>query len=340
LTRKLVGASAPPSAQPYALALAGLLRAQAVALREAVRELVGPEDVAGVHRIRLEGKRLRYLLEPLRDAEGLEAAQAVESLKGLQDLVGAWHDAQLFRQALARAIVEAAADRARWRSRGGGDADFRPGLLALDQLAAAEGAARYAALDEAHLRQKATPLLDEVYAVVAALEAGWGEPPEDEAEEEAAAAPPPAPERRLLLTRVPEGLEGSSEEVEQGWLPGDGPRESWGVVRSAEGEQHFRARPAGKGPPRIEAASRADFEAFWPLTAGRRLAKRTHLPVNRPGWRFDEYLDRPLVLAFTEVPDEGEPPEWLEPLLVREVTGERGYAEEALARRPPRKAKG
>ena len=39
------------------------------------------------------------------------------------------------------------------------------------------------------------------------------------------------------------------------------------------------------------------------------------------------------MLAVTELPDDGSAPDWLEPLLVREVTGERGYAEEMLARR-------
>jgi len=342
LTRRLVGAAVAPAPQPYALALAGLLRAQAVALREAVREVVGPEDVAAIHQVRIEGKRLRYLLEPLRGAPGADAGEAVAALKGLQELVGEWHDAQLFRQALARAQVEASADRARWRSRGGGEADFKPGLMALDQVAATEAAGRYAALEEAHLRRKATPLLDLVYAVVAALEAGWGEAPA-EAEDEGGpgqAAPPAPAERRLLLTGLPDGLDGTSEEVLQGWLPGEGARESWGVVRTAAGEQHFRTRPGGRGPARVEPAGRADFEAFWPLTAGRRVAKRSHLPASRPGWRFDEFLDRKLVLAVTELPDDGAAPDWLEPLLVREVTGERGYAEEALARRPVKRGGG
>ena len=342
VTRRLVGAAAQAAPQPYALVLAGLLRTQAVALREAIREVVGPEDVPAIHRIRLEAKRLRYLLEPLRGVEGADASEAVEALKGLQDLVGEWHDAQLFRQALARAQIEAAADRARWRSRGGGEADFRPGLLALDQQAAATAAERYSALQEAHLGRKATALLDRVYAVVAALEATWGEAEEAAATDQGPveAGPPPATERCLLLTGLPAGLDGASEEIEQGWMPGEGPRESWGLVRTAAGEQHFRIRSAGPGPARIEAASGADFETFWPLTAGRRIAKRTHLPVGKPGWRFDEFLDRKLVLAVTEAPDDGTTPDWLEPLLVREVTGERGYAEEALARRPLRRAGG
>ena len=266
-TRRLVGAAVAPAPQPFALALAGLLRAQAVALREAVREVVGPEDVAAIHQVRIEGKRLRYLLEPLRGAPGADAAEAVAALKGLQELVGEWHDAQLFRQALARAQVEAAADRARWRSRGGGEADFKPGLLALDQVAATEAAGRYAALDEAHLRRKATPLLDLVYAVVAALEAGWGAAaPEDEDEGgPGEAAPPAPPERRLLLTGLPEGLDGATEEVRAGLAAGRrGPRE------------------LGRGPHRRRGAA---LPRPRPPAAGRRASSRPAGPTSRPSGR-------------------------------------------------------
>jgi CHAD domain-containing protein len=334
LTRRLAR-PAPPlpgAADTFAAALAGLLRTQAVALREAVRAVVGPEDVAAIHRVRIEGKRLRYLLEPLRGVGEAGADDAVKALKRFQDLLGDWHDAQLAQGALQGALVEAAAERARWRGRGGGEADFRPGLLALELLAAARGAERYGRLQEEQLGVRATPLLDQVYAVVAALEARGGEPAEEQA--------PSPPERRFLLTGLPPEAGGEVEEIEQGWLPGDRGRESYGVVRSSAGEQHFRTRPAGRGPARPEPLSRADFEAFWPLTEGRRVARRSHLPASEPGWRFDEYLDRRLVLAVADPSQDGPPPAWLEPLLVRDVTGERGYQDEALARRPPRRSAG
>jgi hypothetical protein len=112
-----------------------------------------------------------------------------------------------------------------------------------------------------------------------------------------------------------------------------------GDTRPPLGEQWFRARAPARGRPgRVESVGRAEFETFWPLTEGRRIAKRRHLVAAAPGWRFDEYLDRPLVLAVAEEGNGEAPPPWLEPVVVREVSGERGYLDEALARRPPRRA--
>jgi CYTH domain-containing protein len=52
-------------------------------------------------------------------------------------------------------------------------------------------------------------------------------------------------------------------------------------------------------------------------------------------WEIDEYLDRELVLLEV-APPEGQAvaalPEWLEPYVVREVTGERDFTPRALAR--------
>jgi CHAD domain-containing protein len=327
LTRRLVRpapVAAPPAGTPASLAaaLAPLLRARAVALREALREVAGAEDASGLHLSRIEGKRLRYLLEPLRGVPGLGADEAVGALKGLQDLLGEWHDAHQATLALHAALAEAAADRARWRDRGGGDADFRPGLLALTRLAAARGAACWTRLEADHLGARSTPLLDLAYAVVAALEA----------RDAGAEAPPPL--RRLLLTGLPAEVSGGDVvEVEQGWLPGARPAERVGLVRAAGGERHFRTRGAAPEEP----LARSGFDALWPLTEGRRLAHRSHRAPAAPGWRFDEYLDRRLVLAVAEA-DGAASPAWLEPLSVREVTGERGYDDEALARRPTRRA--
>jgi CHAD domain-containing protein len=309
-------------AATLAAALAPLLRVRAAALREALRDAAGGETA--LHRARLEGKRLRYLLEPLRGVAGLPADEAVAALKGLQDLLGEWHDAYLAGQALHASVTEAAADRARWRERGLEDADFRPGLLGLERLAAARGAASRARLEAEHLGPRATPLIDLAYAVVAALEArGAGQE-----------APPPA--RRLLLTALPAEVAGGSvEEVEQGWLPAVRPPDRLGLVRGPGGERRFRARGAAAEEP----LGRADFEALWPLTEGRRLAHRSHRGAAGPGWRFDEYLDRRLVLAVAEA-EGASAPDWLEPLVVRDVTAERGYADEALARRPARRAPG
>jgi CHAD domain-containing protein len=338
LCRRLAAPAREPSgaAASFAGALAALLRARIVALREALRAVVGAEDTAGIHRVRIEGKRLRYLLEPLRGVPGADASEAVAALKELQEDVGQWHDAAQARVALASAVTEAAAERARWRGKGAPDADLRPGLLALARLAQMREASWYERLERDYLDGRATPLLDRAYAVVAALEARAA----GEAGEPGSEAPPAAgPERRLLLTALPPGAEaGEVEEHELGWLPGDRARECVGTVHSAAGEQHFRAVAARRPdrPPRVEPLSRADFEAFWPLTEGRRVLKRCRAVPGTAGWRLDEHLDRKLVLAVG-APGAGEPPAWLEPFLVRDVTGERGYADEALARRPVRR---
>jgi hypothetical protein len=88
----------------------------------------------------------------------------------------------------------------------------------------------------------------------------------------------------------------------------------------------------------VEGISKGDFEALWPLTEGRRIAKRRHLVASVPGWHFDAYLDRPLVLAVAEEGNPEAPPPWIEAVLVREVSAERGYLDEALARRPARRS--
>jgi CHAD domain-containing protein len=327
LTRRL---SAPPSTPgdapaTFAVVLAGVLRAQVLALREALGAVVGGEDAAGLHRARIEAKRLRYLLEPLRRMEGTGAEAAVEALKGLQELLGAWHDRHQARTVFAAALVEAAADRTR-RGRDAGSGDLRPGLLALDQLAAREAEALYATLAERYLAGRATAVLDLAYATAAALDAPAGEAPDE----------PPPGERRLLLAGLPAEVSGGAiEEVAQGWLPIAG--EHVGTVRSAAGERFFHVRAGGRAAT-LEVIGRADYEAWWPLTEGRRLHHRSHRLASLPGWRFDEFTDRKLVLAVVEPGGDPVPPPWLEPLLVREVTGERGYRDEALARRAAKRA--
>lgn len=326
LARRLSARPAAAAGAPSSLAalMAASIRAQARALRDALAGVVGGEDASGLHQSRIEAKRLRYLLEPLRAITGADATETVGVLKGLQDLLGTWHDRHQAREVLAGSLVEAAADRAR-RGRGAGSGDLRPGLLAIDQLAAREAAEVYDRLAEDYPRSRATALLDLTYAVVAGLE---GTVDDDQAAEL-------APERRLLLTGLPaEATGGEAEESTLGWLPGE--REHVGQVRSARGEGWFRARPAPHGSIEIDSISHASFEAWWPLTEGRRLARRAWRLADLPGWRFEEFTDRRLALAVVEPGADATPPAWLEPAVVRDVTGERGYRDEVLARRAPR----
>jgi len=313
----------------FAALHAGALRVQTHALREALAAVAGQGDGLGLEAARSEARRLGDLLAPLR-AAGFGAAEAAGALEALRAPLEARQEALAAALAVEGALLEARAEEVR---RGEALAGLRPGLLALLNIAGQRGAAAERDL-ALHLRTKATPVTDAAYAVVAALE-----PSGEEEDEDAGAAAPAAQERRFLVTVIPpEGQGGDVEALEQGWLPGDS-RESVGVTRSALGEQWFRARAAARGHPgRVETISRADFDAFWPLTEGRRIAKRRHLVAAAPGWHFDEYVDRPLVLAVAEEGNAEAPPPWLEPVLVREVSAERGYLDEALARRPARRS--
>jgi CHAD domain-containing protein/CYTH domain-containing protein len=332
LRAELTARAPPPARRPgapasFAEAIAAAARARTRALRDAAIAVSGPADAPGLGRLRREAKRLRDLLEPLRDAVP-PAAAALEALRPLHDAVAGWHGAAAAEAGLDGALLELRAEEAR---RGeAAIAGLRPGLLALLRLARERAADAYARLASEHLATRAAAATDAAYAAVAALESA--------ADAGAEAGPPAAPERRFLVTAVPpEARGGGVEDLEQGWLPGD-ERESVGVTRSALGEQWFRARAPARGRAgRLETIGRADFDAFWPLTAGRRIAKRRHLVAASPGWHFDEYLDRPLVLAVSEEGNAEEPPPWLEPVLVREVSAERSYLDEALARRPPRR---
>jgi CHAD domain-containing protein len=335
LRRELTARRPPPAPRAgapatFAGALGAALRARTRALRDAVLAAAGPADAAGLGRARVEAARLREALEPL-GAGGAEAAAALRALRPLAELLEAWRDAAEAEAALDAALLEARAEGAR---RGAAAlAELRPGLLAMLRLAERRAGDARARIAAEHLDHRATPVTDAAYAAVAALEARSG------GEDEPGGGPAPAPERRFLVTAIPpEGQGGDVEEIEQGWLPGDG-RESVGVGRSALGARWFRAGAAGRGrPARVKAISRGEFESFWPLTEGRRIAKRRHLVPAAPGWHFDAYLDRPLVLAVAEEGNADAPPAWLEPVLVREVSSERGYLDEALARRAPRRA--
>jgi CHAD domain-containing protein len=313
--------AAPATPETFGAALAALLRAQARAVREAAAAVAGPGDVARVHLLRIEAKRLRYLLEPLRENTRADTAPAVRGLKKLQEVLGQLHDAHVARAEAASALVVAAAERSRQPEPGH---SLRPGLLALEAAARARAEERYAVLDAEWLSGGLTSVLDQVFEVVASLEF------RDAEVEEA------APERRLLLSALPEEGRGEVEELEQGWLPAERLRESVGAVRGSGGERWFRSTSQGRGAARVEAVEemgRDDFEAYWPLTEGRRIRKRRHRPGAAAGWCFDEYLDRRLVLAVAVEGGGAELPAWLEPLVVRDVTGERAYADETLARK-------
>ena len=74
---------------------------------------------------------------------------------------------------------------------------------------------------------------------------------------------------------------------------------------------------------------------MWPLTEGHRLRKRRYtVPDGERAWEIDEFVGRELVLAEVELPAPDvpvDPPAWLSPYIVREVTGEADYTNIHLA---------
>ncbi|HET8976003.1 MAG TPA: CYTH domain-containing protein [Solirubrobacterales bacterium] len=142
-------------------------------------------------------------------------------------------------------------------------------------------------------------------------------------------------ERKFLVPEPPDLSGVASDPVEQGYLS-----------LGADGEVRLRRRSEhllltvkrGEGLVREESEVELDapqFDALWPLTAGRRLRKRRHvIPHEGLEIELDVYEDEleGLAVAEVEFPDEASaraftPPDWLG----AEVTGDPAYLNESLA---------
>jgi CHAD domain-containing protein len=169
----------------FGQAWASALRAQHEALFTALAAIGGPGDVDNAHRARIEGKRLRYLLEPLRQQLSPMATVAVSSTKDLQDLLGELHDVHVLAARIADAVAEAAAEEARavhhalhaegeGRARSVARRSTRPGMAALDRRIRAQRDALHALLSRDWLLEGArtVALGEQVESVVAALKTG------------------------------------------------------------------------------------------------------------------------------------------------------------------------
>jgi CHAD domain-containing protein/CYTH domain-containing protein len=323
--------------------LATLLADELDALGDRMDAIAAAGDQEHIHRARIEAKRLRYLLEPLRGHRHADAAHAVRSLKRLQDVLGELHDAHVLAAEVGEALVAAAEEHARrvhaavYGEAATGTAfrddlrgSPRPGLVAVARLVRERRDALFADLERSWKGAGFEALTAEVRAVATALEARAGGKLERE--------------RKYLLSAVPpRALAAPAVEIAQGWLPGARLRERIRRVRAAEGaERYWRGLKQGSGPTRLEQeeeATRDVFDALWPLTEGRRIAKRRRV-VEDGGlaWEVDEFEGRDLVVAEVELPARaGDPelPEWLRPLVVREVTDDPAFLNENLAVAPP-----
>ncbi len=171
--------------------LASLIGDQADALSARMSAIRGAADQEGVHRARIEGKRLRYLLEPLRGNRHADASEVIGRLKRLQDVLGELHDAHVLASELRDALVGAAAERASLLhaavyAHGASDAAVRevlrrsprPGLLALTRLVRERRDALHAELDRDWRAGGTDALAGRARAIAAALEAHAGGEPE------------------------------------------------------------------------------------------------------------------------------------------------------------------
>jgi adenylate cyclase len=147
-------------------------------------------------------------------------------------------------------------------------------------------------------------------------------------------------ERKYLLRELPRFPRPIAVlELDQGYIPGINVKERVRRETSAAGVRYFRTMKTGSGVVRTELEDETDermFTHLWALTEGRRVKKRRYVvPSGDDRWEIDEFLDRPLVLAELELEQADAPvtiPDWLEPVLVREVTDEAGFTNRSLAR--------
>jgi CHAD domain-containing protein/CYTH domain-containing protein len=325
----------PPSMAQFT---GDLIRHAVTELEDCLSEVRGVEDETRSHAARIAGKRLRYLIEPVVDVMD-DGAMLVKRLKGLQDLFGDLHDAQVFSRELVSASADAGAEAARTESNAvleGGSRgtrkrassrDPRAGLLALAERVRDRGQEAWQQASEEWLDGRAAPFLDDCRQLASHLEAHGADTVEIE--------------RKYLLSGLPASVEGNpSAELWQGYVPGRRLIERVRRVRDDDGERYYRTIKGGRGVHRIEVeeeTSREIFETLWALTSGHRVHKRRwFVPGTLHTWEIDSFLDdRHLWLAEVELASEEEAveiPEWLEPYVVREVTLEPEYGNVALAK--------
>jgi len=143
-------------------------------------------------------------------------------------------------------------------------------------------------------------------------------------------------ERKWVLDAAPDGLaEHRSQRFEQGYLAID-PAGAEVRVRRKDGKTSVMTVKTGKGLVRGEEEWEiANFDALWPLTAGRQVRKtRYFIPLGDLTVELDVYegdLDG-LVTAEIEFPDEAsaqafDAPDWLG----RDVTDDARYGNRVLA---------
>ena len=329
--------SGPRPGLTFAEALATKIREHAAELVLHLSLVGSLEDEVEAHQARIMGKRMRYLLEPLRPWVP-EAGVLVKRMKALQDVLGDLNDARVLRGELGQALEAVAVEHARRLHKlvETGDLDGvkremrrteRSGLVELTHRGQRRAQKLFGKLESDWLGDGAAEFL------VASEELAKGL--------ERLAAGNVEIERKFLLQRAPALPEGAvTVQIDQGWLPGKDIRER---VRREIFEdataRYTRTLKFGAGIRRTEVEEEIDaplFEALWALTEGCRVRKRRHR-VEEGGfvWEVDQFLDRDLWLAEVELPTvdtEANPPPWLAEVVARDVTGHERYLNLSLAR--------
>ena len=275
------------------------------------------DDVEEAHRARIRLKRLRYLVEPMRGIlPGVP--EFVRHCKDLQDVLGDMNDARVLRDDLERMPPPEGKEEERAAA----------GLASLRRGVDERQASLYETVERDWLDNRAQVLREGVNRMILACHASGSEPTEIE--------------RKFLLSGLPADMPAARQiTIDQGWLPGDHPRERLRSKSVAEADpQYVRTIKVGRGLERVEvenSVAPAVFEALWPLTEGCRVRKRRFVvPVGERAWEIDEFLDRD-DCYFAEIElestDEGVVlPDWLAPVVVRDVTDEEGWSNLELAR--------
>ena len=112
LLERRLGEVKDPGECPFRSAFGEVFEPAADKLRLRLAAIAGAGDDKSIHRTRIQVKRLRYLVEPLRNVTG-EARAVDKRLRKLQKLLGELHDIQVIESELAAAVEEAAGEKAR-----------------------------------------------------------------------------------------------------------------------------------------------------------------------------------------------------------------------------------
>lgn len=112
LLRRRLRALETGSGQSFRSAFLEVMTPAAERVLKRIAAIPGPDDVRRVHRARIQVKRLRYLVQPVRHL-GNEAREPEKRLRKLQNRLGDLHDLQLIEAELAAALEDAAREKAR-----------------------------------------------------------------------------------------------------------------------------------------------------------------------------------------------------------------------------------